>query len=98
MSRVRFAIPADLREFAGGQERVEVAGIFASLEEALDQLWHCAPGLKSRLVDERGKLRPHVNIFIGNESARFLGGLAATIEPADAGVVDVTILRAVSGG
>jgi molybdopterin converting factor small subunit len=47
-----------------------------------------------RVLDERGELRPHVNVFVGDESVRFLGGLAAPL----AARSTITIVPAVSGG
>jgi molybdopterin converting factor small subunit len=47
-----------------------------------------------RVIDERGSLRRHVNVFIGIDEARHLGGLDA---PVPAGT-EVSIVPAVSGG
>lgn len=45
-------------------------------------------------MDERGEIRPHVNVFVGDESIRFLRGLATPL----ADDSTVTIVAAVSGG
>jgi molybdopterin converting factor small subunit len=45
-------------------------------------------------MDERGELRPHVNVFVDAESVRLLGGLGA---PLDEGST-IVIAPAVSGG
>jgi molybdopterin converting factor small subunit len=45
-------------------------------------------------VDELGSLRRHVNVFIGVDDVRHLGGLDALV----AAGTEVSILPAVSGG
>lgn len=65
-----------------------------TVREALDALAERHPGVVTRVVDEQGHVRPHVNLFVGEENARFLGGLDA---PVPAGTT-IYILPAVSGG
>lgn len=89
-----FQIPAALREFAGGRNAVEVDLGAAPLNEALDRLWLQYPGLRDRIVTEQGQVRTHINIFVGDENIRYLGGLA-TLVPMGA---VVSIIPAVSGG
>jgi molybdopterin converting factor small subunit len=52
------------------------------------------PGLRDRIVDEQGQVRPHINIFVGEDAIRFADGLATNV-PADA---EILIVPAVSGG
>jgi molybdopterin converting factor small subunit len=92
---VRLAGP--LRPYADGQAvaRVELpAGAAATLEELLDRLERAHPGLVGRVRDERGAIRRHVNVFVGPDHARELGGLTARVD----GAAAVSILPAVSGG
>lgn len=63
----------------------------AEVVAALDRL---APGLAFYLCDERGRLRPHVNIFIGDERVRDRVRLLEPLTPDS----EVTILQALSGG
>ena len=44
-------------------EAIDVAGVVRALEAR-------APGIGFYLCDERGRLRPHVNVFIGNTLIR----------------------------
>jgi molybdopterin synthase sulfur carrier subunit len=62
--------------------------------EALQALFERCPGVRDRVLSEDGRIRQHVNVFVGDESVRFLGGLDAKVE----GGVKITILPAVSGG
>ena len=62
--------------------------------EALRALAAVHPGLRDRVMNERGELRPHVNVFVGRESIRFSGGLQTPLPEG----AEVFILPAVSGG
>ena len=73
---------------------VVLDGPCATVRDALTALGERCPGVLDRVMDERGALRPHVNVFVGDESIRFIGGLGA---PVPAGST-ITILPAVSGG
>ena len=66
----------------------------ATVADALAALGARHPGVLDRVMDERGEIRQHVNVFVGEESIKVLGGLDA---PVPEGSV-ITILPAVSGG
>jgi molybdopterin synthase sulfur carrier subunit len=82
-------LPAVLRPFARGAERVEVSGatvgaVFAALEDPL----------RRRLLDDQGGLRRHVNVFLGEDNVRDLSDLSTPVSDAD----ELLVLPAVSGG
>lgn len=52
------------------------------------------PGVRERVLDERERVRSHVNIFVGDTNIRDLAGLSTGLQPGD----DVFVLPAVSGG
>jgi molybdopterin converting factor small subunit len=87
-------IPGPLRPYAGGCRRVSLGPGPRTVAEALDALWQLHPALRDRVVDEQGRVRPHVNVFVGAESIRDLGGLAAAV----ADGAEIAIIPAVSGG
>jgi molybdopterin converting factor small subunit len=87
-------IPGPLREVAGGRSRVRLDGAPRTVGEALAALGSVHPGVRDRVMDEQGRVRPHVNVFVGHESIRWTGGLETPIPP-DA---ELFILPAVSGG
>jgi hypothetical protein len=68
-------------------EATDVAGVV----RALDAL---APGIGFYVCDERGRMRPHVNVFIGNTMVRDRRQLSDVLAPGDT----VSILQALSGG
>jgi len=89
-----FMLPGYLAELAGGRGRVELPGACATVGDALDALAAARPALRDRILDEQGRVRQHVNVFVGNESIRFTGGLATRL-PARA---ELHVIPAVSGG
>jgi molybdopterin synthase sulfur carrier subunit len=70
----------------------DVAG--ATVREVIDELESRHPGLASYIVDETGKLRRHVNVFVGDEPVRDRERLSDALQPDDR----VSILQALSGG
>ena len=91
---VTFHIPGGLRDFTGGQSRIELEHSPSTLAEALGVLWTLYPGVRDRIATEQGHVREHINIFIGDENVRYTGGLAS---PLSAGA-EISIVPAVSGG
>ena len=87
-------LPGALRPLAEGLDRVRVYPQRPTAEGALRALWTSYPELRLRLVDEQGRLRPHVNVFVGGESIRYTGGLDTPL----ADGADIAIIPAVSGG
>jgi sulfur-carrier protein len=84
-------IPTPLRSFSGGEESVVVSGAdVAQMVEALEQK---CPGIKERLLDEKG-VRRFVNLYLGDEDIRFLDGLATTLKDGD----EISIVPAIAGG
>jgi molybdopterin converting factor small subunit len=51
------------------------------------------PGMKDRLLDEKG-VRRFVNIYVGEEDIRFLEGLETEVKDGD----EVSIVPAIAGG
>jgi molybdopterin converting factor small subunit len=92
--RLTFLLPGPLQPLAGGRADVALVGEAATVGEALAALWSAHPALKDRVMTEDGRLRPHVNVFVGRQSIRFTGGLATAVYDG----AEVAILPAVSGG
>ena len=66
----------------------------ARVADALAALWAAHPALRDRVMTEDGRLRPHVNIFVGRDSVRYTGGLDTPLREG----AEVAIVPAVSGG
>ena len=82
-------IPTPLRSYTGDRSEVEASG--ATIAEVLADLDRNYPGIRFRMVDEAGRVRPHVQVFVGGAIER---DPAAPLPP-DA---DVFIVGALSGG
>ena len=85
-------LPAALSGHAAGKRRVQVAG--STVGKVLAALGQAHPGVGQRVLDDRGVLRRHVNVFVNGESIRYLHGAETPVGDAD----EVWILPAVSGG
>ena len=81
-----------LEKFFPGLAPGEVPG--STVREVIDELERRHPGLSSYIVDEVGRLRRHVNIFVADEPIRDRTQLSDTVAPGDR----IFILQALSGG
>ncbi len=89
---VMVRIPTPLRRMTNGQAKVEIES--ADLGELVDKLNNEFPGFKDRLVDENGKLRYYVSIYLNGEDVRFLDGMSTSTNEGD----EISIVPAVAGG
>ena len=74
-----------------GQDIIVEASTAGEVVQALETL---APGIGFYICDERGRLRTHVNMFIGKQVIRDRKGLTDAVATDD----EVHILQALSGG
>ncbi|MGO4340773.1 MoaD/ThiS family protein [Pedococcus sp. 2YAF34] len=91
----RVVLPGLLRELAEGASElpVELEGP-ATLAEVLDTAFGPWPILASRVRDERGQIRRHVNVFVDGEDAKRAEGVQTPVGPQ----ATVHVINAVSGG
>ena len=90
MPQVKFT--QALKRFYPNLDTLEInASTVAEIVAALD---HYFPGLKDYVVDEQGKLRQHVNIFIGNHLIHDKIKLSDQVTDED----EIYIMQALSGG
>jgi sulfur-carrier protein len=85
-------VPTILRSYTGGA--AEVTAPEGTLREVLASLDASYPGIAGRILDDQGKLRRFVNVYVGEEDVRFAQGLDT---PAPAGT-QVSVIPAVAGG
>ena len=79
---------APLSELAGGRRELELDG--ATVAEVLQALEREHPEMKGWILDERGLIRQHVNVFVNKEYGR---------EDTSVGATDrLHVLPAISGG
>ncbi|GAA1350422.1 MoaD/ThiS family protein [Streptomyces beijiangensis] len=89
---VNVRIPTILRTYTGGKAEVPAEG--TTLAEVIADLEKNHNGIAARVLDDQGKLRRFVNVYVNDDDVRFEGGLEAPT-PDGAGV---SIIPAVAGG
>jgi sulfur-carrier protein len=89
---VSVRVPTILRTYTGGESEVSVNG--DTLGAVIESLESSYPGIRARLLDDEGRLRRFVNVYVGDEDVRFADGLAT---PTPAGT-SVSVIPAVAGG
>ena len=86
---MKVRIPTPLRSYTDQQSVVEAAG--DTVDAVLADLDRRFPGLRFRMVDEQGRLRQHMKVFVNEDAVR---DLATPVAESD----EVTIMQALSGG
>lgn len=89
---VNVRIPTILRTYTGGAAEVAAEG--KTLAQVIDDLEANHTGIRARLLDDAGKLRRFVNVYVNDDDVRFADGL----ETATPDGVGVSIIPAVAGG
>ena len=90
MATVR--IPTPLRTYTQNQAEVKAAG--KTVGEVLKALESSAPGIGTRLFDDKGSLKRYVNVFHNDEDIRFLKDLETPVADGDT----LSIIPAIAGG
>jgi len=91
---VTFRIPTILRAYTAGASEVSITPTGSTVCDAFEALESSYPGIRARVLDEQGKLRRFVNVYVDEDDVRFSGGLAAPT-PQNA---RISIIPAVAGG
>jgi molybdopterin synthase sulfur carrier subunit len=86
---VRVLIPNPLRSYTADAASVTARG--RTLDELATDLDRQYPGLRFRIIDEQGSIRPHIKFFVNKLQRR---DLAEAISDDD----EVMIVCALSGG
>ncbi|WP_129841828.1 MoaD/ThiS family protein [Streptomyces sp. RFCAC02] len=89
---VTVRIPTILRTYTGGRSEVPAEG--ATLREVLSDLDRSHSGIAGRVLDDEGRLRRFVNVYVNDDDVRFAEGLD-TATPDGTGI---SIIPAVAGG
>jgi sulfur-carrier protein len=90
---IRVRLTAQLKDFARGAREVELDSA-DDVQAVVKELDHAFPGIGGRIVDDQGKIRPHVNVFVNSENSRDLEREKTRLRDGDV----VHILPSVSGG
>jgi molybdopterin/thiamine biosynthesis adenylyltransferase/rhodanese-related sulfurtransferase/molybdopterin converting factor small subunit len=89
---VTVSIPTPLRGFTGGRDALELPG--HTVGEVLDGLLVAHSGLKRHLVQDDGRLRNFVNLYLNDTDIRQLDSTATPVREGDV----LTIVPSIAGG
>ncbi len=82
-------IASPLRSYTGGQSSVDAKG--ATVSEVLSDLERRYPGICFRMIDEQGRIRQHIRLFVNTREVK---QLSEQVEAGDT----VHLICALSGG
>ena len=85
---MKVLIPSPLRSYTK-ERQVEASG--TTLTDLLADLDRQYPGLRFRMIDEQGEMRPHIRFFV---NGTHVFDLTQALRPED----EVQIVQALSGG
>jgi molybdopterin converting factor small subunit len=85
--KVRIATP--LFSYTGSRSVVEAVG--ATVEQVTRDLDRQFPGIRFRMIDEQGRIRPHMKVFLNGEQIFDLGTAVGSSD-------EIAIIQAFSGG
>jgi len=88
----KILIPTPLRQFAGRQDSVVLAG--ATVGEVLQSLTSQYAELRRHLYNDEGKLRSFVNVYVNDDDIRYLDKEATALKDGDT----VSIVPSIAGG
>lgn len=89
---VAIRIPPTLRRYCDGEDTLHVTP--DTVAGAINQLHKRFHGIRDRIVDETGKVRGSVLVYVNEEDIRFLQEHRTPLKPGD----EVSIIPAFAGG
>ena len=85
-------IPTPLRRLTAGASKLEVAG--NSVGEVIQALEADYPGIAEKVLDQDGKVKRFINVFMNDDEIRSLDGLNTQVRDSDR----ISIVPAMAGG
>ncbi|HUQ40946.1 MAG TPA: MoaD/ThiS family protein [Candidatus Limnocylindrales bacterium] len=89
---VTVRLPGALRDATGGQTKIEASG--RTLADVFGDIERRHPGFSGRVLDDGGRIRTYVNVYIGENDARTQGGVDAPVPEGS----EVMVIPAMAGG
>ncbi len=90
---IRVRLTGQLRDLTKGARDIELASA-ADIEGVVGELDRNFPGIGRKIVDDQGKIRPYVNVFVNTENSRDLDREKTKLRDGDT----IHILPSVAGG
>jgi molybdopterin converting factor small subunit len=96
---VQVRVPTILRTYTKGEADVTVDvaaadGGTTTLADVVTALDSAYPGIGARVLDDEGRIRRFVNVYLDDDDVRFADGLATAVRPG----AKVSVIPAVAGG
>src|SRR3977135_211730 len=88
----KILIPTPLRQYAGKQDAVQLAG--KTVSEVLHSLTSQYADLRRHLYNDEGKLRSFVNVYVNDDDIRYLEKEATPLKDSDV----ISIVPSIAGG
>ena len=93
MTEIKVLIPAVMSSSTNGEREVEIEG--NTVIEVIDELAKkYGDEFKNKVIDNNGKLKPIINVYVNDENIKFLEDLQTILKDKD----EILFLPAVSGG
>ncbi|MCL4179946.1 MAG: MoaD/ThiS family protein [Verrucomicrobia bacterium] len=89
---IQVRIPTPLRKLTNNEELVEITA--PTIGAAIAELQSRYPGIRERLLDEKGAVRRFVNVYLNEEDIRFLQNQETPLKDGD----EISIIPAIAGG
>jgi|TARA_B100001750_G_scaffold246023_1_gene267161 MoaD family protein len=90
---VKVLIPAVMATSTNGERELDIEG--NTVIEVIDELSEkYGDGFKNKVIDNDGKLKPIINVYVNDENIKFLQDLETILKDKD----EILFLPAVSGG
>jgi sulfur-carrier protein adenylyltransferase/sulfurtransferase len=89
---ITVSIPTPLRSFTAGRDSIELPG--NTVGQVLDGLLAAHAGLRRHLIQDDGRLRTFVNLYLNETDIRHLSSTATPVRPGDV----LTIVPSIAGG
>ena len=89
---VTIKIPAPFQRLTGSQSEIKLEG--ADVKELISNLEKGFPDIKGRVYDKAGKIHKFINIYVNDDSIRFLRGVETELKEGD----EISIILAIAGG
>jgi sulfur-carrier protein len=90
---IRVCLSGQLRDLAKGAREVDLDSA-EDLNGMVDKLDSAYPGLGRRILDDQGKIRAHVNVFVNQDNSRELDNEKTSLKDGDV----VYVLPSIAGG
>jgi MoaD family protein len=89
---IEVRIPTPFRRLTGNRPRVRGKG--ATIDRLLVDLDAQFPGLSSMLLDEQGRIPPHIKVYVNGQEISSRDGMDTELKDGD----EVAIIPATAGG